>query len=240
MRIKQILNLFLILVLVCSFSGCANKTPEEIAAKQGVLQSEKPEISIPSEPNTVEIISSKYLTKDDYTYMTSKNGEVIVDSIDESIPAYIDVISFKKHIDDQDIYLYIELREIPQTLPINQSGLSAYTIEYIWRVSFDTGGDGEIFHDTIINHEKFWTREQPESVEAINSSFFDTKALQQEVRSDYKITECDFEITNNTLIFHVKKESFEELNLIHEDTPFYILTENTTTNNYFNQLVPGK
>lgn len=227
--------------LLCSFVyGC--KT--EVSDKNEIDKTTAPPTSTTSpvsqQPDNHGLTSSKYPAVGDYAYMTTKNGEIVYDNIKSSIPGFIDVVSFSKYIDDDDIYFYLEVRDLPDLLVINQPGLSTYAIEYIWRISFDTNLDGKIYYDTSLNHQKFRGEQDGQMDVPVDDSSIFTIALQQKVRSDYKIADCEFEINGKTLVYHIKKGDHEELHLIHENTPFYILTENNTNQNYFNDLITSK
>lgn len=237
---KRIVVSIVLMLLCFSLFGCMTVS-DEVATYTKTPVRPSPSVTVaPTEPVSSELKSSEYPARDDYTYMTTKNEEVVYDDVNNSIPGFIDVISFSKYIDDKEIYFYIEVRELAKTFRINQKGLRPYTFEYIWRISFDTNLDGEIYYDTSLNHQKFWESQETERDVPADDPAFVTIALQQEVRSDYKITDCDFEVDGNTLVYHIEKGEYEELLLIHEDTPFFIMNENTTADNYFNELIPVK
>ena len=228
---KRIVVSIVLMLLCFSLFGCM-KVSDEVETYTKTPVRPSPSVTVaPTEPVSSELKSSEYPARDDYTYMTTKNEEVVYDDVNNSIPGFIDVISFSKYIDDKEIYFYIEVRELAKTFRINQKGLRPYTFEYIWRISFDTNLDGEIYYDTSLNHQKFWESQETEKDVPIDDPAFNTIALQQEVRSD---------INGNTLVYHIEKREHEELLLIHEDTPFFIMNENTTAQNYFNDLIPRK
>jgi len=238
---KKIVIVGMVIIMICLNVGCETKD-ESVS---DTIVSNSPRISDtlqPSEKTNSEKTQTglKVLSRSDYTFMNSKNGEMVTDEINESIPGFLDILSVKKQIDDENIYIYLKLRDVPQTVTINQSGIMTNKLEYGWRISFDTDGDNGINFNTDLTHDIFWTRSQQEKEVSIDDSSFNNIVWQHEVSSGSKLIDINFDIDNTTMIFHVEKGTVEELLLIHEDTLFYVITEHNDGDNYFYEILPRK
>ena len=228
----------LLLVLISINTACSSDSNDE-----NMINTNKEidlEETIASQDSNMEVTSFEPLSRSDYAFMTSKNGQVIIDKIDEMVPAFMDIISVKKEIDEKNIIIYLELRELPQNVTIHQSAIKHNMVEYSWRINFDTNRDNSINHDTTIDHHFYWQDNQEELIVAIDDPIISTIVWQHQVTTGHFVTDVSFNINNNTMIFQVEKGDFEELQDIDEDTPFYVMTEHNSGEYYLYQMLPRK
>lgn len=231
--------MILLLMLISINVACDNNDSEEEMLNDTNTETEVAE-TIVTKTDDMEVTSSKPLVRSDYAYISSKNGEVITDEIDEMMPGFMDIISIKKEIDDENITIYLELREIPQNVTIHQGAIKHNMIEYSWRINFDTNRDNLINYDTSINHDFFWKDSKEEMNVAIDDSIFQNIVWQHQVTTGHIVTDVSYNINNNTMVFQVEKGDFEELQQINEETPFYVMTEHNNGEFYLYQMLPRK
>ena len=248
MKISILITLALTALLVlCSCTGISSDSVSPAApASTGptIIPSETVVIETAESCEPVEsdaaFVSSKAPSRSDFVFTTSANGEKITDEADISIPSYIDIISVSKTIDESDIFVYIELRAIPDMLSVNCAGLNnSMLLEYCWYISFDTNEDGLIDHNVTLNHEKFW-EDGDEHLSSVVSADFRTFALQHQTRTDYTVASADFSLDGNVMVFHLPKNDMDELVAITENTPFYVFSESRSLEYYFCDISPGK
>jgi hypothetical protein len=247
MKITLLITLTLITVLVlfgCTGISSGTVLPTASAnTEPTIIPSETVFIEVTESCEPVEsdsaLVSSKAPSRSDFVFTTSENGEKITDAADITIPAYVDIVSVSKTIDESDIFVYIELRGIPDMLTVNCAGLdNPMLLEYCWYISFDTNEDGRIDGNVTLNHEKFW-KDSAETPAAVDSADFRTVALQHQTRTDYTVASADFSLDGNVMVFHLAKNEMVELTAITENTPFYVFSENVTSDYYFCDMVPG-
>jgi len=251
--------IILVLILLLSFAGCANQPemPQDHAADEaaGVIAdvtdtpSPTPEPTPTATPeptptptpirSETAYAGTREPTRSQVSFITSKNGEEIIIDSAPDIPAYLDVISVNKEIDENDITFYLEVRDMPESLPINRSGLSGLVLEYCWYISFDVDGNGQVTHNATFNHDRFWEKDKEPSQAAVDSDAFRTVVLQHQERTDYTVTEGDFKMDGNVMVLHIAKNGNEDLLKITEDTPFCVLSEHKASESYYVKLIPG-
>lgn len=233
--IKRYMFLIIFCFAVCI--GCSesknneNINPIEVNMKSDTDTTEKVDVEI-------EYVNMKALSKSDYSYITSKNDDIIIDDLNNQVPEFMDVVSFRKVIDDKNIYFYLEMKDIPDTFVINQEGLYSNIMEYCWRINFDTNLDESIAYDTTISHEKFWESGKNMATVTIEDDSFNNIVWQHGVNTGYVISDFSFDVDNYTLIYHVEKGNDDNLLRINEDTPFYILIEYNNEDYYLYEMIP--
>lgn len=189
-------------------------------------------VVVPVETNMEE------LGRDDFSYTTSSNDELITDETNPDIPGYVDLVSFRKVVNDSEILLYIELRELLEKYKINQNSIKTNILEYGWRVNFDTNYDDTVSYDISLLHCKFWDSAQDEEIVGIDDEVFQTTAIQHQVSTGQTIAEGSMEVEGNTIVLRYDKNVYEQLKNIKEDTPFHILIEYNNGESYVYDLFP--
>ena len=119
---KLILIVFLVaLSCSCGTNKTAEPSQENPQITDAVVSAEPPaELPEGFYPNM------RTLGRGDFSYMTLKNDELLLDETSDTLPMFVDVVSFKKHIDDTSIILYITLRNLPAVYKINKSSLPGW------------------------------------------------------------------------------------------------------------------
>jgi len=221
------------------FSGCSCSDTTNTDATTTPLESESvPQVT--EDPVETNYPSMKTLGRGDFGYITSGNDELLKFETSSEVPGFVDVVSFKKVIDDSSITIYIELRGIPSTFIINQSGIMTNVLEYGWRVNFDVNNDDKIDFDISLTHQKFWQRGKAEETVAIDNEAFNTIAIQHQVSSGRDIAVGTLKINGNTMVIRFEKSQAEELQGIKEDTSFHIFVEYSNGSSYVYDLIPEK
>ncbi len=232
---KRYIFIIILCFVVCT--GCSesknneNIKPDEVNIKTEIDKTEKVDVE-------TEYATMKVLNKQDYSYITSKNDEIISNDLNDRVPDFMDVVSFRKVIDDENIYFYLEMKDIPDTFVINQEGIFSNLMEYCWRINFDTNLDGITEYDTTISHEKFWENGKDTASVNIEDATFNNIVWQHGVNTGYVISEFTFDVDNHMLIYHVEKGNDDNLLSITEDTPFHILIEYNNKDYYLYEMIP--
>jgi hypothetical protein len=225
----------LAVITLMLLTACGPAPLPEVSEPPAIEPVETP-VSVESpEP---EYISMKPLARSDYSYITSMNDEVIEDDISYDVPGFVDLVSFSKHIDDESIVINLGLRELPLEFAINQGGAAGGSLEYSWRINFDTGSDGGLEYDITLAHHRFAERGAEMSMVPVDGSDFVTMAHQHQVTSGKDIAEGTISIEGNTMSLRFEKSGAEELLGIKEDTPIHILIEYWGPDFYLYEIIP--
>ncbi len=70
-------------------------------------------------------------------------GQTAVDEISHSLPPHIDITEVDTHLRDDTLTVVFHLRDLPDRLTFNRTGVTGGQTEYIWQVSVDVDGDEE-------------------------------------------------------------------------------------------------
>ena len=70
-------------------------------------------------------------------------GQTAVDEISHSLPPHIDITEVDTHLRDDILTVVFHLRDLPDRLTFNRTGVTGGQMEYIWQVSVDVDGDEE-------------------------------------------------------------------------------------------------
>jgi len=221
-----LISIIIVVVLLAGCSRVALPLPSEEPSEE------------PTATPEVTYKAMKPLARSDYSYFTTANGEVIEDEPSLEIPGFMDLLSFSKVIDDDSITVTFELRELPSELGINLGGASGGSLEYSWRINFDTGSDGGLEYDITLAHYRYAERGVESTYAAADGNDFITMAHQHQVTSGKDIAEGSVSIEGNTMTLRFDKSLAEELLGIHEDTPVHILLEYWSPDGYMYELLP--
>ena len=70
-------------------------------------------------------------------------GQTAIDEISNSLLPHIDITEVNTYLRDSDLTVVIHLRDLPDRLTFNRTGVSEGQMEYIWQVSVDVDNDKE-------------------------------------------------------------------------------------------------
>ena len=70
-------------------------------------------------------------------------GQTAIDEISHSLPPHIDITEVNTYLSDGVLTVVFHLRDLPDRLTFNRTGVSEGQMEYIWQVSVDVDGDEE-------------------------------------------------------------------------------------------------
>ena len=70
-------------------------------------------------------------------------GQTAIDEISNSLPPHIDITEVNTYLNDGDLTVVIHLRDLPDRLTFNRTGVPEGQMEYIWQVSVDVDNDKE-------------------------------------------------------------------------------------------------
>ena len=70
-------------------------------------------------------------------------GQTAIDEISNSLPAHIDITEVDTYLRDGILTVVFHLRDLPDRLTFNRTGVTGGLMEYIWQVSVDVDGDEE-------------------------------------------------------------------------------------------------
>ncbi len=70
-------------------------------------------------------------------------GQTAIDEISNSLPPHIDITEVNTYLNDGDLTVVFHLRDLPDRLTFNRTGVPEGQMEYIWEVSVDVDNDKE-------------------------------------------------------------------------------------------------
>ena len=70
-------------------------------------------------------------------------GQTAIDEISNSLPPHIDITEVNTYLNDGDLTVVFHLRDLPDRLTFNRTGVPEGQMEYIWQVSVDVDNDKE-------------------------------------------------------------------------------------------------
>ena len=70
-------------------------------------------------------------------------GQTAIDEISNSLPRHIDITEVNTYLNDGVLTVVFHLRDLPDRLTFNRTGVSEGQMEYIWQVSVDVDNDKE-------------------------------------------------------------------------------------------------
>ena len=70
-------------------------------------------------------------------------GQTVTDEIEGASPSHVDITKVSTSLSDETLTVVFHLRDVPETLTFNRTGISAYYTEYAWQVSIDVDNDRE-------------------------------------------------------------------------------------------------
>ena len=70
-------------------------------------------------------------------------GQSAIDEISNSLPPHIDITEVNTYLNDGVLTVVFHLRDLPDRLTFNRTGVSEGQMEYIWQVSVDVDNDKE-------------------------------------------------------------------------------------------------
>ena len=70
-------------------------------------------------------------------------GQTAIDEISHSLPRHIDITEVNTYLSDGVLTVVFHLRDLPDRLTFNRTGVSEGQMEYIWEVSVDVDNDKE-------------------------------------------------------------------------------------------------
>ncbi|MDE0196691.1 MAG: hypothetical protein OXK78_00765 [Caldilineaceae bacterium] len=70
-------------------------------------------------------------------------GESVIDDVSDALPAHVDVTEISTFLSEETMTVVFHLRDVPEELTFNRSGVLKDAIEYSWEVSIDVDGDRE-------------------------------------------------------------------------------------------------
>ena len=68
-------------------------------------------------------------------------GESVIDDVSDSLPAHVDVTEISTSLSGETLTVVFHLRDVPEELTFNRTGVRENAIEYSWEVSIDVDGD---------------------------------------------------------------------------------------------------
>ena len=88
-------------------------------------------------PSTTGLVGSQ--CKPDHPSVTP--GQTVLDAAGDVPAAHIDIIEIKSSLSEEILTVVFRLRDVPETLTFNRTGVPEHTLEYIWEVSVDVDND---------------------------------------------------------------------------------------------------
>ena len=70
-------------------------------------------------------------------------GESVIDDVSDALAAHMDVTEISTSLSGETLTVVFHLRDVPETLTFDRSGVLENAIEYSWEVSVDVDGDQE-------------------------------------------------------------------------------------------------
>ena len=70
-------------------------------------------------------------------------GQTAIDEISHSLPTHIDITEVNTYLNDGDLTVVFHLRDLPDRLTFNRTGVPEGQMEYIWQVSVDVDNNKE-------------------------------------------------------------------------------------------------
>ncbi|MCY4092008.1 MAG: hypothetical protein OXF62_14415 [Caldilineaceae bacterium] len=70
-------------------------------------------------------------------------GQTVTDEIESASPSHVDITKVSTSLSGETLTVVFHLRDVPETLTFNRTGISAYYTEYAWQVSIDVDNDRE-------------------------------------------------------------------------------------------------
>ena len=70
-------------------------------------------------------------------------GESVSDDVSDALPAHLDVTEISTSLSGETLTVVFHLRDVPETLTFDRSGVPENATEYMWEVSVDVDGDQE-------------------------------------------------------------------------------------------------
>ncbi len=70
-------------------------------------------------------------------------GKSVIDDVSDSLPAHVDVTEISTSLSGETLTVDFHLRDVPEELIFDRTGVPEDAIEYSWEVSVDVDGDGE-------------------------------------------------------------------------------------------------
>ena len=70
-------------------------------------------------------------------------GQTVTDEIEGAIPSHVDITKVSTSLSGETLTAVFHLRDLPETLTFNRTGISESRMEYGWDVSIDIDGDRE-------------------------------------------------------------------------------------------------
>jgi hypothetical protein len=137
-------------------------------------------------------------------YVELNNYEKLKDEIDMNLPGFIDIKSFSKYVNNDEIVLRISMRKLDDKFLVNQSNIDMRLLEYCWGIRFDLDNNEKIEGDISILLESYWEDEVEEFVD-LNSDEFRIVIEQNNGSFEKQIGIGTFERKGDTLILKVDK-----------------------------------
>ncbi len=74
-------------------------------------------------------------------------GESVIDDVSDTLPAHVDVTEISTFLSEETLTVVFHLRDVPETLTFERTGVRENALEYSWEVSVDVDGNQETgFH----------------------------------------------------------------------------------------------
>ena len=64
-------------------------------------------------------------------------GESVIDDVSDALPAHVDVTEISTSLSGETLTVMFHLRDVPETLTFERTGVPKYDLEYSWEVSID-------------------------------------------------------------------------------------------------------
>ena len=106
-------------------------------------------------------------------------GQTVTDEIEGDTPSYVDITKVSTSLSGETLTAVFHLRDVPETLTFNRTGISENYMEYGWDVSIDVDGDRETGNGGI-EYELSASHFVPPSEEGSNAK----ASIESEVEAD--------------------------------------------------------
>ncbi len=73
----------------------------------------------------------------------TRPGQTVTDEIEDATASHVDITKVSTSLSGETLTAVFHLRDLPETLTFNRTGISEYYMEYGWDVSIDIDGDRE-------------------------------------------------------------------------------------------------